>query len=52
MLSVKQERLVHHFAALTGADAPEDVSGMSAAAAEEWLAAHWELWREMGHPLV
>ena len=52
LLSVKQERLIQHFAELTGRDPPDGFREMRPKAAERWLAEHWALWESMGHPTV
>jgi hypothetical protein len=52
LLSVKQERLIQHFAELTGRDPPDGFREMRPKAAEQWLAEHWALWESMGHPTV
>jgi hypothetical protein len=49
-LSAKQERMIGHYAELTGREVPAGVGAMTPQQAKEWLAAHWELWRSMGHP--
>ena len=52
VLSVKQERLMRHYAELTQSQLP-DVDAMGAFTpkqADRWLAQQWELWRSLGHP--
>lgn len=48
--SVKQERLIGRYAELTRREPPPNITAMTSQQAEEWLAEHWELWRDMGHP--
>lgn len=50
ILSVKQQRLIHSYAKLTGSELPSEIETMRPGAADKWLAASWELWRSMGHP--
>ena len=51
VLSVKQQRLVQHYAELTGRELPARLEAMRADDAGRWLAQTWELWRSMGHPI-
>jgi hypothetical protein len=50
MLSIKQERLIYHYAELTGVELPTGLETMSAVEARSWLSQHWELWKAMGSP--
>jgi hypothetical protein len=52
ILSKKQQGLIEHYAALTSTDVPEGMAEMQPEQADRWLAEHWELWKQQGHPLV
>ena len=51
LLSVKQQRQIEHLAGMTSSAVPKGIAEMTPGQADRWLARHWELWRQMGHPL-
>ena len=51
LLSVKQQRQIEHLAGMTSSAVPKGLAEMTPGQADRWLARHWELWRQMGHPL-
>ena len=51
-LTVKQERLITRLAQMTHTDPPAGVEQLRPDQAERWLAEHWEMWREQGHPTI